>query len=87
MSDESTFTVTVDGKSVSIPLARARTVCPAEVRVMEAAGARVSQAAQASESSASTTATLQLQEAMEALFHALVEKVRRGKLDRTELSR
>ena len=53
--------------------------------VMEATGARVSQAAQAGDSDASTTATLQLQEAIEALFHALVEKVRRGELDRTAL--
>lgn len=74
MSDKSMFTVTVDGDSISIPLSRARTLCPGEVKAMEGAGSRVSEAAERSDSRAMAAATKELEQRMEALLHALAEK-------------
>jgi hypothetical protein len=76
MSDKSTFTITVDGDSISIPLSRARMLCQAEVEAMEEAGNQVSEAARRGDSSAMAAASEELQRRMEALLHALAEKVR-----------
>jgi len=81
MSDKSTFTVTVDGDSISIPLSRARMLCPAEVEAMEEAGNQVSEAAERGDSSAIAAAGEELQRRMEALLHALAEKVRQQQRD------
>jgi hypothetical protein len=79
MSGKSTFKVTVDGESISIPLSRARVLCPAEVAAMESAGKRVSEAAERGDSRAMALASEELQQRMEALLHALAEKARQNR--------
>jgi len=76
MSDKSTFTVTVDGDSISIPLSRARMLCPVEVEAMEEAGNQVSEAAERGDASAMAAAGEELGRRMAALSGALTEKVR-----------
>lgn len=79
MSNNSTFTITVDGESIQIPLASARILCPAEVQAMEEAGQKVSRAAEYGDSQAMAVATQELQQQMEILFHAYVERVQQQK--------
>jgi hypothetical protein len=81
MSNNSTFTVTVDGESVSVTLVRARALCPAEVQAMEEAGEKVSKAAERGDSQATAAATKELQRRMEALLHALAETARQQPKD------
>lgn len=81
MSNNSTFTVTVDGESASISLARARALCPAEVQAMEEAGEKVSKAAERGDSQAMAAAAKELQQRMEELSHALAETARQQQKD------
>jgi hypothetical protein len=77
VSNTSTFTVTLDGKAVSIPLERARALCPAEVAAMEAAGEKVSAAAQSGDQQAAARAAQELERSMTTLLHALAEEAKR----------
>ena len=77
MADNSTFRFTLNGKTVSIPLAKARALCPMEVEEMEQAGERVSEAAERGDSQAMADASDELGKRMQALFKALAEQASR----------
>jgi hypothetical protein len=81
MSGKSTFTVAVDGDTISIPLSRARMLCPAEVEAMEEAGKQVSEAAGRGDSSAMAAAGEELQRRMQALVHALAARAGKEQTD------
>lgn len=74
MSSDSTFEVNLDGETVSLPLSRARELCPAEVVAMEAAGRKVREAARLNDTQAMTAASEELEQRMRALLHALAEQ-------------
>jgi hypothetical protein len=75
MSNQSPFNVTVNGKTVSIPYARARELCPDEVRAMELAWDQVSDSMESKEANKITTASKEVERQMRALVHALATKL------------
>lgn len=75
MSNQSTFSVTVNGKTVSIPYARACELCPDEVRAMETAWDRVSESVESQDANKITAASKEVERQMRALVHALAMKL------------
>jgi hypothetical protein len=85
MNDQEMFTVTLNGEGISIPLSRARMLCPAETAAMEEAGDRVAEAAEREDPEDTAAATKDLHQRMVALLDALAEKL--GPEGRDELLR
>lgn len=79
MSNQSTFNVSVNDETVSIPLARARELCPNEVDAMEAAWSIVSEAMKRNDTSTMTAASKEVEQRMGALVHALAIKLQEHK--------
>jgi len=75
MSDQSTFNVTVNGETVTIPLARARELCPNEVEKMEIAWNQASVAMENQDINGSLVASKEVEQEMYALVHALALKL------------
>jgi hypothetical protein len=76
---ESMFEVSLNGETISIPLAKARELCPAEVEAMERAGERVSALATAgrADSRALADAAAALGDRLRELLDALARQVGR----------
>jgi hypothetical protein len=83
MSDQSTFNVTVNGETVTIPLARARELCPDEVKAMEIAWKRVSESAESMDANKITTASKEVEREMKALVHSLAVKLQQEQQKQT----
>jgi protein involved in temperature-dependent protein secretion len=75
MSDQSTFNVTVNGETVTIPLARARKLCPDEVKAMEIAWKQASVTMENQDVNGSLAASKKVEKKMYALAHALALKL------------
>ncbi|MBC7876547.1 MAG: hypothetical protein H7Y59_05185 [Anaerolineales bacterium] len=75
MSDQSTFNVTVNGETVTIPLVRARELCPDEVKAMEIAWKHASESMESMDANKITTANKEVEREMRALVHSLAVKL------------
>ncbi len=75
MSDQSTFNVTVNGKTVSIPYAKAYELCPDEVKAMETAWDQWSESVESKDVNKITTMSREVEQQMRALVHALAIKL------------
>ena len=73
--NQSIFNVTVNGETVSIPLAKARELCPNEVEKMELAWNQASLAMQNQDINGSIIASKEVEKTMKALVHALALKL------------
>jgi hypothetical protein len=73
----SSFNVTVNGETVSIPLEKARALCPNEVAAMEKAGEDLSRATAENNNLEAARATNELQKRMMDLYNTLVEATKR----------
>ena len=79
MNDQSSFNVTVDGKAISVPLTKARELCPIEVNAVELAWKYVSESVENNDTQAMVAASEEVQQRMTALLHALVIKLQEQK--------
>lgn len=75
MSNQSNFNIAVNGKTVSIPLARARELCPNEVEKMEIAWNQASVAMGNREVTGSLVVSKEVEQKTYALVHALALKL------------
>jgi hypothetical protein len=73
--NQSNFNVTVNGETVSIPLAKARELCPNEVEKMELVWNQASLAIQNQDVNGSIIASKEVEKMMKALVHALALKL------------
>lgn len=73
--NQSDFNITVNGNTVSIPLARARELCPSEVEKMERAWKKASIAMENQNINGSIIASKEVKQKMEVLIHALTLKL------------
>jgi len=75
MSNQSKFNVTVNGKTVSISLDRARELCPNEVENMERAWHKASVPIENQDAGRAINASKEVEKKMKALVHALALKL------------